>query len=334
MNAHIKPTINLLQGDCLELLKTIPDNSIDLILTDPPYYQVLKKEAWDNQWETLEEFLDWIEIVGIELKRVLKTNGAMLMFAHSRWAAYVQIRMDKHFYYLNHLVWRKTNSLPASRPRAYNFFALNTERCLFYRHPEAVSINEELKKQRDTYPRLRKYFADLKKAIGKDNKDIAIAIGTTGATHAFQLKGMQWYLPTRETYEKLLSLGRSPAFEPRAYEDLKREFDKETKREIRRLKLPPNRHFEFQPGFMEVIDCGVNSTNRKHPAQKPLPLLQGLIRSACPPGGLTLDPFAGSASTGVAAIKEGRRFIGFEKDDHYFKVAQTRLELAAAAQKG
>lgn len=84
----------------------------------------------------------------------------------------------------------------------------------------------------------------------------------------------------------------------------------------------------FEGGFLEVVDCGVNSTNRKHLAQKPLPLFQGLIRSTCPPGGLILGPFAGSASTGVAAIKEGRSFVSFEKDPHYLEVAQDRLEIA------
>ena len=47
-------------GDCLDVLKTLADNSVDLIATDPPYFRV-KGEAWDNQWASAAAFLDWIE---------------------------------------------------------------------------------------------------------------------------------------------------------------------------------------------------------------------------------------------------------------------------------
>lgn len=68
-----------------------------------------------------------------------------------------------------------------------------------------------------------------------------------------------------------------------------------------------------------------------HPTQKPVELLVWLIRYSCPPGGLVLDPFAGSASTGEAALQEGRRFVGIELDASYHRAASDRL-MAVAAQ--
>ncbi|MBU0490836.1 MAG: site-specific DNA-methyltransferase [Chloroflexi bacterium] len=64
----------------------------------------------------------------------------------------------------------------------------------------------------------------------------------------------------------------------------------------------------------------------KHPTQKPLALLERIILAATNPGDRVLDPFAGSASTGVAALRLGRKFVGIEQEDHYLRLAQRRLE--------
>ena len=74
-----------------------------------------------------------------------------------------------------------------------------------------------------------------------------------------------------------------------------------------------------------VIDCkpvrgGV------HPTEKPVDLLRKLVSVVCPPGGLVVDPFAGSGATGVAALREGRRFLGVELSPQYADVARRRLE--------
>lgn len=63
----------------------------------------------------------------------------------------------------------------------------------------------------------------------------------------------------------------------------------------------------------------------QHPTEKPVPLMQQLVRAVCPVGGLVLDPFAGSGSTGVAALLEGRRFLGVELDVAYSAIARQRL---------
>lgn len=70
--------------------------------------------------------------------------------------------------------------------------------------------------------------------------------------------------------------------------------------------------------------------HKEHPTQKPVELLRQLIKVATPAGGLVVDPFAGSGSTGVAALLEGRRFLGIEREPHYVEVARERLAEAVA----
>lgn len=81
----------------------------------------------------------------------------------------------------------------------------------------------------------------------------------------------------------------------------------------------------YLPGFFQANP----PRDREHLTQKPLEVMRQLVR-VCPQGGTVLDPFAGSGTTGVAAIMEGRRFIGCELDAHFHAVATKRLEAATA----
>src|SRR5690606_36035538 len=72
------------------------------------------------------------------------------------------------------------------------------------------------------------------------------------------------------------------------------------------------------------------AASREHQTQKPVELMRRLVRVVCPPGGVVLDPFAGAGSTGVAALMEGRSFIGIEREAAYVEVARRRLTDTAA----
>ncbi len=74
--------LTLVHADCLNYLPKLPDNSVDLIVTDPPYFKV-KRHAWDNQWSDVTEFLAWLDDVLLEFWRVLKPNGSMYLFCSS-----------------------------------------------------------------------------------------------------------------------------------------------------------------------------------------------------------------------------------------------------------
>lgn len=65
--------------------------------------------------------------------------------------------------------------------------------------------------------------------------------------------------------------------------------------------------------------------DRVHPAQKPVEFLERMVRVSCPKGGTVLDPFMGSGSTGVACVRNGREFIGVERDPEFFKAAEERI---------
>lgn len=82
-----------------------------------------------------------------------------------------------------------------------------------------------------------------------------------------------------------------------------------------------------------ISSMRVNSNDLVHPNEKPVKLMEELIESITPTGGVVLDPFLGSGSTGVAAKNLNRNFIGIERDPEYFKIAEKRIESAAPEAK-
>ena len=79
---------NMHLGDCIEIMRDMADNSVDLILTDPPYFKV-KGEPWDNQWAKPTQFLAWLDTVLEQFQRILKPNGSLYLFASPKMAAQV-----------------------------------------------------------------------------------------------------------------------------------------------------------------------------------------------------------------------------------------------------
>lgn len=96
--------LTLIHADCLVYLKRLSDNSVDLILTDPPYFRV-KTNAWDNQWPDVESYLAWLDEVLMEFWRVLKPNGSVYLFCGSSLAADTEILVRTRFELFNHIIW-------------------------------------------------------------------------------------------------------------------------------------------------------------------------------------------------------------------------------------
>ena len=80
--------------------------------------------------------------------------------------------------------------------------------------------------------------------------------------------------------------------------------------------------FDDYRKYYSVPCCG----KRLHPAEKPLSFIEQFVRVSCPQEGVILDPFMGSGTTGVAAILNERNFIGIEKDEKYFHIAENRIK--------
>ena len=328
------------QGDCLDILPSLEANSVDLIATDPPYYKV-KGEQWDRQWDTSQSFLAWLDGVLAELHRVLKPNGSLYMFASPRMAARVEVLIAQRFNVLNHIIWNK----PASRAQQADKEALRaffgaSERIIFAEHYGAdgyakgeagyAAKCDELRGF--VFEPLRAYLDGELRRAGLQWQDVAEAWrikthnnGITGQVRHWFLQS-QWCLPTGDNYQWLRDtfsrLNHGGAYLQRPYEDLRREYED--------LRRPFNVSADVPYTDVWTFKT-VNAYPGKHPTEKPLSLMRHIIEASSRKGATVLDPFMGSGTTGVAALQEGRRFIGVELDPGYFDIARKRIEAVQPA---
>jgi len=314
--------VELHLGDCLDIMRSIPDKSVDAVITDPPYYRIIDNE-WDKQWHTLDEYLDWLEIAAVEWRRIIKDNGSIYIFADDKTCAYIQTRLDKHFLLVNNLVWFKTNNLPIKNACHLRSFAPMTERILFYSAQYDPTGWETVKLDMNNFVSLREYFRKYQEATGLNIKQINNRLGHRKTEHAFYWGSTQWDLPTPEAYAELATIPTNHGFIRREYEDLRREYE-----DLRREYEDLRRVFNADDETLDVISGPIVGAkdNTEHPTTKPLWIMERLVKVSTHEGMTILDCFAGSGTTGVACVQTGRNFIGIEIDPTYYAIAEKRIK--------
>lgn len=249
---ELKNNLELWRGDCLELMKTIPDKSIDMVLTDPPYGTTQCK------WDVIIPF----DLMWIELKRITKKNGAILLFGSEPFSSHLRMSNIEMFKYS--WIWEKS--------RAMGF------------------TNAKLKPM---------------------NKHEIIDVFSLGKTANRNNNNMPYYPQGLIEYNKVVN-GRKGCNADSDGHKFNRPSQKE--------KL-----FQEWTNYPTQIIKFNNEPKPIHPTQKPVLLLEYLIKTYTLENETILDFTMGSGSTGVACKNLNRNFIGIEKDEKYFEIASKRL---------
>lgn len=238
----INDTIFIQQGDCLELMKKIPDNHIDMILCDLPY------GTTQNKWDSVIDF----EKLWLQYSRIIKDNGAILLFGQDKFMAKLMLSNEKIHRY--NIVWEKT--------KAGGF--LNANRMPLVAHEEIAVF----------YKKLPNYFPQFEEGKPYIKKAVTNGDGNN--------------------YGKFERIGTVNVNEGKRYP-------------------------------RSVIRFSNDNHGSLHPTQKPVELLEYLIKTYTNKNDIVLDNTMGVASTGVACINTNRKFIGYELDEKYFGIGKNRL---------
>src|ERR1043166_4860448 len=203
----------LICGDALAVLPTLPSASVHLILVDPPYFRMLA-DAWDRQWPTRDAYLAWLRQLAQEWQRLLTPNGSLYCFASPQMAAWVEVMLSGLFNVLTRIQWLKDEGwhkkTQAIQLRCY---CSPREEIIFAEHygADTMALGESGYATQCEHLRgfvfepLRAYldnerlranvtFDDVRKMVG-------CAIGSGLPSHWFTQS--QWALPTREQYARL-----------------------------------------------------------------------------------------------------------------------------------
>jgi site-specific DNA-methyltransferase (adenine-specific) len=357
-------------GDCLDVLKTLPANSIDAIVTDPPYGLSFMGEKWDYDVPSTE--------VWAECLRVLKPGGHLLALAGTRTQHRMAVRIeDAGFEIRDMIAWVYSTGFPKSR---------NLD-------GEWAGWGTALKPALEPITVARKPLSEgtvaanvLQHGTGAINVD-GCRVGydlEIDDTRRKPVPTSGWCLsgsPTSGSMDDSALQGRWPA-------NLIHDGSEEVVRLFPQANGNSNKQLLSREGGMEnafsgfpggrsdtgmgradsgsaarffycakaskadrdegceglpVKRCsdgrssGLSSgmpekalapARNHHPTVKPTDLMRYLCRLVTPPGGVVLDPFTGSGSTGKAAILEGFRFIGIERDAEYLELAKARINNA------
>ena len=318
--------------DCLEGMKRIDDKSIDIIVTDPPYFEIMvtdhagKSYDWDKQWESFEDYLAWCRKWFVELKRILKSNGSLYIFADDKLSAYIQIELDKLFNLENNIIWVKPNNMTIKGWKKFRCYSPITERILFYsKESRNTNLeNESYAENVKIFAPIVEYMLEQKRLIkeyfsfatDKDFNDYVNKITDTRSVvsrHYFTYS--QWVFPTKEIYAKLQTINNE-VFK-KEYEDKRRAFN------------PKKNH-------TDVWTYNITSSSEKtqHPTQKPKALIRRIIETSSNSNNIVLDCFMGSGTTAVACKLTGRNFIGFEMSQDYCDIAEKRLKSTQGIKEG
>ena len=249
----MKSMYQIQQGDCLELMRSIPDKSIDMILADLPYGTTA------CSWDTIIPF----EPLWENYKRIIKPNGCIALFGSEPFSSYLRLSNISQYRY--DWIWDRV------APSGF----LNANLMPMKRH-EVISVF--VSKGTTTYNK------QMEKRNPKSNS-----------------------LGKIENYSK--GKGNS---NPKVYGSIK---DKKIMSYNEYLRNPTT-IIEFSKG---------NNRHSFHPTQKPVPLLEYLIKTYTNENETVLDNTMGSGSTGVACIRTNRNFIGYEKDSNYYSIAEKRI---------
>ncbi|HGJ5890560.1 site-specific DNA-methyltransferase [Arsenophonus apicola] len=335
-------SVNLINDDSLSYIKTLPDNYIDLIATDPPYFQV-KNCAWDNQWENVTAYLLWLDAMLVEFKRVLKPNGSLYIFCSSKLAADTELLVRDRFNVLNHIVWAKPSGIWRRQNKASlrSYFPA-TERIIFAEHyhgPFEGKTNEYLKQCRElkinVFKPLIDYFRQAKVILNIAAMEINQVTGKKMTNHWFGYS--QWQLPTEQDYQKLQLLFEVVARKKQLDNPLARKYcsllteQDELKKQYHKQA---EQHQLLRRYFLVTVNVKytdvwhyppVQYYPGKHPCEKPAAMMEHIIKSSSREGDLVADFFMGSGATIKAALKLNRRALGVELEKERFE--QTKYEI-------
>jgi len=300
-------------GDCLIESDKIESGSVDLILTDLPYGTMKgineefvgygRKNHDGHLWDNV---IDTDKIMQIA-NRILRKNGKMVMFAQDPFSTELKTKAIPNIPYNYSMIWEKNdfaNALIAKKAPVN-----------YYEDVLVFSKNNEFE---GLHP-LRPYFKQVFDFIGGSKKYIMEIVGQR-ADHVFRINSSQFDLCTLETYNDIVKHFNINKMQGFKEFDYLQGIDNQFKNTFAST-------FNLWEGnkYKSNILKYKKDYNGFHPTQKPVLLLEDLIKTFSNENDLACDLTMGSGSTGVACKNTNRSFIGIEKDEQYFKIAEQRI---------
>lgn len=332
-------TYKIIQGDNRDILKTIDDNSIDAIVTDPPYGIDFLGKDWDANTGALETYQECL--------RVLKPGGHILAFSAARTYHHLAITLERAgFEIRDQIMWIYSSAFPKSQD-----IGKSIERHEKKDGSEWYGWGTSLKPAHEPIALARKPVKDsiiknvqqwgvgglnIKESRIERNDTTSFPSNVLGEITDYQkyfycpkISGKERHMGF-ESIETLSHIEMLAIMGGHFVDDEGNPLD--GKDNHGKMCWTPSTGKIFVHGLKHEYEkwCKANNVEvgnvgNNHPTVKPVALMEYLIKLITPQGGTVLDPFNGSGSTGMAAVGLGYNYIGIELDPAYVNIAETRI---------
>jgi DNA modification methylase len=309
-------------GDNLEKLSRMPANCVDLVYIDPPFnsnrnYEVFwgetkEKRAFEDRRESTQAYIEFMKPRCEQIARVLKSTGSF--YYHCDWHAshYVKVMLDEIFgenNFQNEIIWKRSSSKNDS-----GRFGRSHDSIYFYTKSSKFTWNSQFGPFESNY--VEQNYRYIEDGTGRRYRKDNLTANKGGGDVDYEWHGMKPYKGrhwaySREKMDKLLEDGRII---------------------FRSTGMPVyKRYLDESPGvpLQDVwTDIRLNSGAKErvgYPTQKPLPLLERIIKASSNPDDIVLDAFCGCGTALVAAQNLDRRWIGIDISPTACRVMSERL---------
>lgn len=282
-------------ADCIEKMRSLEDNSVDLVVADPPYWKVIG-EKWDYQWKTEKDYVEWSLKWIKEVSRILRIGGTFYCFGYFRTLSLLVPHLKEMGLELRQqiIIDKGIRAISGRATKKYKMFPNVTESILFI-----IKDNKQF---------VKPFLKERQKALGLTAKQINEALGVKsnggGMWSIYTGKNVCEQFPTEELWNKLSKI---------------LDFECPYKKVAQT--------FNPQIGYTDVwTDIDFYKEKHLHPTQKPLKLIRRLIEASSNEGDIVLDPFSGAGSTQISSIQLKRHYIGIELDEEYYRIGLQRIK--------
>ena len=313
--------ITLYHGDCLEGISEI-QGEVDALVTDPPYFKV-KEDEWDNQWDKASDFLTWMGGWVDEVKPLLAPHASVWVFASPVMTSSVERLLGERFKVLNSIRWVKEAGWHQKiELEVQRRFTTPWEGLIFAEqyHDEWGDQSNAL--HREVFAPLGNYIKSERERAGWTRQCLATALDGYKNLDSAAANVANWELGKNLIGENDYRAIRA-ALNNGGGDYLRREWD-DLRREYEDLRRPFHISERVNNSDVWTFDP-VQGYPGKHPCEKPIGMMEHIIKTSTREGHTILDPFAGSGSTLRAAKNLGRKAIGFEIEEKYCEITAKRL---------
>jgi DNA modification methylase len=313
-------------GDNLEQLKKFPDQCVDLIYIDPPFnsnrnYEVFwgetkEKRSFEDRHASTQAYIDFMRPRCVELHRVLKNTGSF--YYHCDWHAshYVKIMLDQIFSessFRNEIIWKRASTVKGNFGQGSKLWSPNTDSIFFYTKSDDYNFNPTFN------PYSQDYIATFYKYTEPEGRRYRLISmigpggGAKGNPHYECMGVTRYWRYSQETMQKLIAKGLIVQTKPGTVPQRKQYLDE-------------GRGVAVQTLWDDIEALSPSASERLgYPTQKPLALLDRIIKASSNENDIVLDAFCGCGTALVAAENLGRQWIGIDISPTACRVMAKRL---------